>query len=150
MIIFFFLSAIQEVDLSDNTLFFGENIFSIASGNLTLNKTIRFFLSETLTKTVELNNFFWMPDIATKEYTACVCKFAGFEKNYLEKCLEVFEFYQKITKSNTTYADLTFIHDKVAIGHLAGISRNTKKINSIISDRRQILERIHAFRKTKA
>ena len=147
---FFFLSAIQEVDLSDNTLFFGENIFSIASGNLTLNKTIRFFLSETLTKTVELNNFFWMPDIATKEYTACVCKFAGFEKNYLEKCLEVFEFYQKITKSNTTYADLTFIHDKVAIGHLAGISRNTKKINSIISDRRQILERIHAFRKTKA
>ncbi len=101
---FLFLSALQEVDLSDNTLFFGE---SNASGNFALNKTIRFSLSETLTKTVELNNFFWMPDIATIAYTACVCKLGGFENNYQEKCLEVFKAYHKIAKSNTTYADLT-------------------------------------------
>ena len=142
---FLYFSGLQEVDLSDNTLFFGESTFSNASGNLTLNKTIRCPLSETLTKTVELKNFFWMSDIATKAYTACVCKFAGFEIDYLEKCLEVFKVYQKIAKSNTTYAELYFIHNKVAIGHLAGISRNAKKINALISDRGQSIERIRAL-----
>ena len=137
------LPILQEVDLSDNTLFFGKNTFSNASGDLTLkSKTIKLCSlsdSETLIKTVKLKNFFWRTDIATMAYAACVCNFAGFEENYQEKCSKV---YKEKANSNTTNAELTYIHEKVADGHLSGISRNQEKMYSIISERAR---RLHAL-----
>ena len=59
---------------------------------------------------------------ATQKYVACICRTAGYELNYEETCLKLFNRYQHNSHTIISDEELITIRTHIAFGHFFGIA----------------------------